>query len=52
VYLEAAASYERQNATIIHYGYPAYVRGQAYLLAHHGNAAAAAKNYWITEASG
>jgi len=41
VYLEAAAPYELQNATIINYLYPAYVHGQAYLLAHNGNAAAA-----------
>jgi len=41
VYLEAAAPYELQNATNINYLYPAYVRGQAYLLAHNGTAAAA-----------
>jgi tetratricopeptide (TPR) repeat protein len=41
VYLEAAAPYEMQSATSINYLYPAYVRGQAYLLAHNGTAAAA-----------
>ena len=40
VYLEAAAPYELQSATNINYLYPAYVRGQAYLLAHNGTAAA------------
>jgi eukaryotic-like serine/threonine-protein kinase len=39
--LEAAAPYELQTATFINYLYPAYVRGQAYLLAHNGTAAAA-----------
>jgi tetratricopeptide (TPR) repeat protein/predicted Ser/Thr protein kinase len=40
--LEAAAPYEPGEAgTIINYLYPAYVRGQAYLLAHKGTAAAA-----------
>jgi hypothetical protein len=40
--LEAAAPYELGEAgTIINYLYPAYVRGQAYLLAHKGTAAAA-----------
>jgi len=38
--LEAAAPYEL-GGTIIHALYPAYVRGQAYLLAHSGLAAAA-----------
>ena len=41
VYLEAAAPYELQSATTINYLYPAYVRGQAYLLARNGTAAAA-----------
>ncbi len=41
VYLEAAAPYELQSVTSINYLYPAYVRGQAYLLAHNGTAAAA-----------
>ena len=42
VYLEAAAPYELgQAGTFINYLYPAYVRGQAYLLAHNGTAAAA-----------
>jgi serine/threonine protein kinase/tetratricopeptide (TPR) repeat protein len=41
-YLEVAAPYELGEAgTIINYLYPAYVRGQAYLLAHKGTAAAA-----------
>jgi serine/threonine protein kinase/tetratricopeptide (TPR) repeat protein len=40
--LEAAAPYELgQPGTFINYLYPAYVRGQAYLLAHNGAAAAA-----------
>jgi hypothetical protein len=40
--LEAAAPYELGEAgTIINYLYPAYVRGQAYLLSHNGTAAAA-----------
>jgi eukaryotic-like serine/threonine-protein kinase len=40
--LEAAAPYEMGAAdTFINYLYPAYVRGQAYLLAHNGNAASA-----------
>jgi eukaryotic-like serine/threonine-protein kinase len=40
--LEAAAPYELGEAgTIINNLYPAYVRGQAYLLAHKGTAAAA-----------
>ena len=40
--LEAAAPYELGNAEAsISYLYPAYVRGQAYLLAHNGSAAAA-----------
>jgi eukaryotic-like serine/threonine-protein kinase len=40
--LEAAAPYELGEAgTSINYLYPAYVRGQAYLLAHNGAAAAA-----------
>ena len=39
--LEAAAPYELGGAgTSINYAYPAYVRGQAYLLAHNGTAAA------------
>ncbi len=41
VYLEAAAPYELQAGTFINYLYPAYVRGQAYLLTHNGTAAAA-----------
>jgi eukaryotic-like serine/threonine-protein kinase len=42
VNLEAAAPYELGNAEgFINYLYPAYVRGQAYLLAHNGPAAAA-----------
>jgi tetratricopeptide (TPR) repeat protein len=42
VSLEAAAPYELGFAeTFINYVYPAYVRGQAYLLAHNGTAAAA-----------
>jgi eukaryotic-like serine/threonine-protein kinase len=41
VSLEAAAPYELQTGTTINYLYPAYVRGQAYLLAHNGTAAAA-----------
>jgi eukaryotic-like serine/threonine-protein kinase len=40
--LEPAAPYELGLAgTYINYVYPAYLRGQAYLLAHNGNAAAA-----------
>ena len=40
--LEPATAYETgQAATYINYLYPAYVRGQAYLLAHNGAAAAA-----------
>jgi tetratricopeptide (TPR) repeat protein len=40
--LEAAAPYELGTAeALISYLYPAYVRGQAYLLAHNGTAAAA-----------
>jgi tetratricopeptide (TPR) repeat protein len=39
--LEAAAPYELGQPTFINYLYPAYVRGQAYLLAHNGAAAAA-----------
>ena len=40
--LEAAAPYEMGGAGgFINYVYPAYVRGQAYLLAHNGTAAAA-----------
>jgi hypothetical protein len=40
--LEAARPYELGGAgTIISYMYPAYLRGQAYLLAHNANAAAA-----------
>ena len=40
--LEAAAPYELgEAAPLINYLYPAYVRGQAYLLAHKGTAAAA-----------
>jgi serine/threonine protein kinase/tetratricopeptide (TPR) repeat protein len=42
VSLEAAAPYEMGFAgTFINYAYPAYVRGQAHLLAHNGTAAAA-----------
>ncbi len=41
VSLEAAAPYELLAGTFINYLYPAYVRGQAYLLAHNGTAAAA-----------
>jgi hypothetical protein len=42
VSLEAAAPYELgQAGTFINYVYPAYVRGQAYLLAHNGTAAIA-----------
>jgi len=41
VSLEAATPYELQTATFINYLYPAYVRGQAYLLAHNGTGAAA-----------
>jgi eukaryotic-like serine/threonine-protein kinase len=43
VALEGAAPYELGEAGSIihHYVYPAYVRGQAYLLAHNGTAAAA-----------
>ena len=40
--LESAAAYELGGAgMVINYLYPAYVRGQAYLLAHNGTAAAA-----------
>ena len=40
--MEPAAPYELGEAvTFINYLYPAYVRGQAYLLAHNGTAAAA-----------
>jgi eukaryotic-like serine/threonine-protein kinase len=40
--LEPAAPYELGSAgTFINYCYPAYVRGEAYLLAHNGTAAAA-----------
>jgi len=39
--LEAAAPYELGDAGFVNYLYPAYVRGQAYLLAHNGTAAAA-----------
>jgi len=40
-YLEAAAPYELGEAEMfINYVYPAYVRGQAYLMAHNGTAAA------------
>ena len=40
--LEPAAPYELSDGeTFINYLYPAYVRGQAYLLAHNGTAAAA-----------
>ena len=41
MYLEAAAPYELGNGGAISSLYPAYVRGQAYLLAHNGTAAAA-----------
>ncbi len=43
VYLEAAAPYELGEPPQFQLGtlYPAYVRGQAYLLAHNGTAAAA-----------
>jgi len=41
VALEAASPYELGNPGFINYLYPAYVRGQAYLLAHNGTAAAA-----------
>jgi serine/threonine protein kinase/tetratricopeptide (TPR) repeat protein len=41
VSLEAATPYELQTATFINYLYPAYVRGQAYLVAHNGTGAAA-----------
>jgi len=43
VFLEAAAPYELGEPPPIQEGtlYPAYLRGQAYLLAHTGNAAAA-----------
>jgi eukaryotic-like serine/threonine-protein kinase len=41
VSLEAAAPYELQTATFINFLYPAYIRGQAQLLAHNGTAAAA-----------
>ena len=42
MYLEASAPYELGTANMfINYLYPAYVRGQAYLLAHNGTAAAA-----------
>jgi serine/threonine protein kinase/tetratricopeptide (TPR) repeat protein len=41
VSLEAATPYELQTGTAINYLYPAYLRGQAYLLAHNGTAAAA-----------
>jgi len=40
VYLEAAGPYELGNGGVINYLYPAYVRGQAYLLAHNGTSAA------------
>ena len=39
--LEAATPYELGTPGNINYLYPAYVRGQAYLLAHNGSAAAA-----------
>ena len=39
--LEPATPYELGQAGVINYLYPAYVRGQAYLLAHNGTAAAA-----------
>jgi tetratricopeptide (TPR) repeat protein len=38
--LEPAAPYELGEPSFINYLYPAYVRGQAYLLAHNGTAAA------------
>ena len=43
VFLEAAAPYELGEPPPVQIGnlYPAYLRGQAYLLAHNGNAAAA-----------
>jgi tetratricopeptide (TPR) repeat protein len=41
VLLEAAAPYELGATSSINYLYPAYIRGQAYLLAHNGTAAAA-----------
>src|SRR5208282_994729 len=41
VSLEAAAPYELQDATYFASLYPAYVRGQVYLLAHNGTSAAA-----------
>jgi eukaryotic-like serine/threonine-protein kinase len=43
VFLEAAAPYELGSPPPLQLGtlYPAYLRGQAYLLAHNGNAAAA-----------
>jgi hypothetical protein len=43
VYLEAAAPYELGCPPPLQFGtlYPAYLRGQAYLLAHNGTAAAA-----------
>ena len=41
VSLETVAPYELGNAGFINYLYPAYVRGQAYLLAHNGTAAVA-----------
>ena len=41
VSLETVAPYELGNAGFINYLYPAYVRGQAYLLAHNGPAAVA-----------
>jgi eukaryotic-like serine/threonine-protein kinase len=40
-YLEAAAPYEMGDPGFINYLYPAYVRGQVYLLAHNGTASAA-----------
>jgi tetratricopeptide (TPR) repeat protein len=39
--LEPAAPYELGDPSFINYLYPAYVRGQAYLVAHNGTAAAA-----------
>ena len=39
--LEPAAPYELGNPGYVNFLYPAYVRGQAYLLAHEGTAAAA-----------
>jgi eukaryotic-like serine/threonine-protein kinase len=39
VYLESATPYELGNGGFINYLYPAYVRGQAYQLAHNGTAA-------------